>query len=187
MCEATDLAQVCLLEKPTYEPEVMLKTRAQLRGFYLLIGWWVSGTPFNNEYCVLAPANLLIKAESSTELSLTFVQADKPRADFYFVNYKYGGNDSGCLLKATEHQLTCKYENCVPSTSYIFGYYAGAYARVSDIWSSMRIKTALTPANCELISDCRLQFRLKGTVVKFEVNGLWFTAGSVKCTSFQRS
>ncbi len=98
---------------------------------------------------------MLIKAESTTELSLTFVPTEKPIADFYFVNHKHGDNDNRCLLKATEHPLSCRHENLEPSTSYIFEYYAEAHAKVSDIWSTMRIKTALTPAYCELISDSR--------------------------------
>ncbi len=104
---------------------------------------------------------MLIEAESSTELSLTFVPTKNPRADFYFVNYKHGSNDTRCLVKPSEHPLTCKFENLKPSKWYTFEYYAGAYAAGYDIWSSKRVKTALTPANRKFITDSFLLWKLR--------------------------
>ncbi len=117
-------------------------------------------TLFNNACCVLAPDDLLIEAKSSTELSLTFVPTEKPRADFYIANYKHGNNDTRCLLPASAHPLTCKYDNLKPSTWYTFEYFAGAYATGPDIWSSSRYKTALTPANRKLIIVSSLPCKL---------------------------
>ncbi len=117
------------------------------RFFTLFLGFRVSGTLFDNNVFLLAPEDLVIEGESSTELSLTFVPTKKSGADFYVANYKNGNNDTRCLLQASEHPLTCKYENLKPLTSYTFEYFAGAHASGSDIWSAKRFKTALTPAD----------------------------------------
>ncbi len=130
----------------------------------MLTGLSVSGTLFSNVCCILAPEDLLFEAKSSTELSLTFVPTENPGADFYFVNFMHGDSDTRCLLQASERPLTCKYVNLEPLTTYIFEYSAGVYATGSDIWSSKRVKTALTPANSKLITvstlPCKLPFCL---------------------------
>ncbi len=105
---------------------------------------------------------MLFEAKSSTELSLTFVPTEKPKADFYFVNFMHGDSDTRCLLQASERPLTCKYVNLEPLTTYTFEYSAGVYAPGSDIWSSKRVKTALTPANSKFNTDFPLPSELRG-------------------------
>ncbi len=127
----------------------------------MLTGLNAFGTLFTKKKLFLAPENLLFEAKSSTELSLTFVPTEKPKADFYFVNFMHGDSDTRCLLQASERPLTCKYVNLEPLTTYIFDYYAGVDATGSDIWSSKRVKTALTPANSKFTGS-PLPYELRG-------------------------